>query len=417
MAGLGARAQPPAAGDRRGHGNRHGNRDDTRRAGSPRRRARRPGGDTGPGGRARGAARRRPAARRTGCRRARHGEDRSLRRRHRSRRRRHHARRAGRASRLRRSQQAVPRDAAQRGAHARRAVRAAGRGPAQPPVGVGGPARSARTRPRNRHPRRQAPGDRGQRRHRRPDTDLPPRQLRHRRQLRHHQQHRRAAGAVRVFPARAGRQGRRAAELVRAGRLHRPGHLQRNRQVQEGRVRRTRQARRRRLAQAAVHGQAGQRLDRDGRALLRQRLAPRREEVAARVLRAQARRGSLCRRRHHPGGDHRARPDRPRHDAAVRGPAGPGRDRQARQGPRPHRRLRHLHRARGAAVLAAAVAVRDHRQLGLGDRGDDHHRQERLLSAQPRERAVDGEDEGHRAEAEGAAGAVRRTTSSSCRSR
>ena len=78
-----------------------------------------------------------------------------------------------------------------------------------------------------------------------------------------------------------------------------------------------------------------------------------------------------------------------------------------RQGPGPRRRLRHLHRARRAALRAPQVAARAHRQLGLGDRRDDDHDQGRVLSAQCGRRALDGQDEDHRAQDEGAAGAVR----------
>ena len=49
-------------------------------------------------------------------------------------------------------------------------------------------------------------------------------------------------------------------------------------------------------------------------------------------------------------------------------------------GPRSRRRLRHLHDHRGAAVLAAQVAARPDRQLGLGDHRHDDHDQGRVLS-------------------------------------
>ena len=171
--------------------------------------------------------------------------------------------------------------------------------------------------------------------------------LRDRRRLRRHQRRHRADRAVRVLPVHARHQDAGLAQLDGAGLVRRPGHLQRDRQVQEGRIRRARQARGRSVAQAPVHEERRQRLGRDGRALLRRRVAAgRRQEDAARVLRAQARRRPLR------GGRDRCRSarSRPARPAEVDvplyvGPAGAGRARAARQGPRPRRRLRHLHRA------------------------------------------------------------------------
>ena len=112
-----------------------------------------------------------------------------------------------------------------------------------------------------------------------------------------------------------------------------------------------------------------QRLDRHDRALLRRRLAAAgRREAAAAVLHDEARQRPL----------HGGRALRRGDDSAGRQPAsctsrlyvGP-QDQdalaQARAGPRPRRRLRDLHDHRRAAVLAAQVAARPDRQLGLGD--------------------------------------------------
>ena len=174
---------------------------------------------------------------------------------------------------------------------------------------------------------------------------------------------------VRLFPAHARHQdaGARTSSMAPAV-VHRAGHLQRDRQVQEGRIRRDRQARRRPVAQAPVHEERRQRLGRDGRALLRRGVASVRRQEAPREFYARKLDGGLYSAgvivpvgTIAPG----ATGDAAR--AALRRPAGAGRAGEARQGPRPRRRLRHLHGHRGAAVLAAQVAARPRPQLGLGD--------------------------------------------------
>ena len=92
--------------------------------------------------------------------------------------------------------------------------------------------------------------------------------------------------------------------------------------------------------------------------------------------------GVRCADGHDPPGAHRRR-----RVAPLRRPAGPGCARQARPGPRPRRRLRHLHDHRRAALLAAQVAARPHRQLGLVDHRDDDHDQGRVLPVESRRRA------------------------------
>ena len=100
-------------------------------------------------------------------------------------------------------------------------------------------------------------------------------------------------------------------KLDGAGGVRRAGRLQRQGQLQEGRIRRHRQADRRAQPQADLHQDGGQRLDRHDRALLRRRVASvRREEDAARVLYAQARRRAVLGRRDRAGRHHRARAPR-----------------------------------------------------------------------------------------------------------
>ena len=110
--------------------------------------------------------------------------------------------------------QAVPRAAAQRRAHVRRAGRPARRRPAQPPHDC------TRCCP---GPRELAPGaDRvelklaataAERRQGRAGADVPSRQLRDRRRVRRHQRRQRADRALRVFPAHARHQAGGRAEL------------------------------------------------------------------------------------------------------------------------------------------------------------------------------------------------------------
>ena len=308
-----------------------------------------------------------------------------------------------------RHRQALSRAAAERRAHLRRAGRPDRRRHAEPSDDLSGAARPARARARHRHGRPQARGDRREWRQGRADADVPSRQLRDRRRVRRHQRgHGAPIDARGVLPADARHQAGGDAELDGAGGVRRAGRLQRDRQVQEGRIRRDRQGSGRSLAQVAVHEERRQRLGRHDRALLRRRVAAARgTKLAAAVLHDQARQRPL-----HGGRPLRRRVDRARRHrrsqvAALRRTAGPGGAREARHRPRPRRRLRHLHDHRGAAVRAAQVAARHHRQLGLGDHRDDDHHQGRVLSAEPRERALDGQDEGRRAEDEGAAGAVR----------
>ena len=224
-----------------------------------------------------------------------------------------------------RTDEAVPRAAAQCRAHVRRAGRPAGRRLAQPPHAVRSAARPARDRGRRRPCRTEARDDRRQWRQGRAGADVPPRQLRDRRRVRHHQCERHAAIAVRVLPAHPRHQAAGGAELGRAVGVRRPGRLHRTGQVQEGRIRRNRQARRRSDAQAAVPQDRRQRLGRDGRALFRRRVAAvRRAEDAARVLHEEARQRAVRGRCHRAGRHDRARRHRRSARAAVRRAAGPG---------------------------------------------------------------------------------------------
>ncbi len=102
--------------------------------------------------------------------------------------------------------------------------------------------------------------------------------------------------------------------------------------------------------------------------------------VKVRVLRQQARQ-PLPRRRQGSARQHRARRRRTHRCATLRRPAGAGYAEDARQRPRPGRRLRRVHRHRRAPVLSAQVAAFAARQLGLGDHRDDRDHQERVLSA------------------------------------
>ena len=133
-----------------------------------------------------------------------------------------------------------------------------------------------------------------------------------------------------------------------------------------------------------------------------------RKEVAARVLREEARQRPVCRRRDRAG----------RHDRAR---APPGEVRVPLYvGPQDQDALAKL--AKGLdlvvdygifTVIAAPLFWLLKWLHGIiGNWGwaiivHDDHDQERVLSAQPCERALDGQDEGDRAEDEGAAGAVR----------
>ena len=130
-----------------------------------------------------------------------------------------------------------------------------------------------------------------------------------------------------------------------------------------------------------------QRLGGNGRALFRRGVdAVRREKITARVLREKLDNGLYSAGVIVPVGT-----IAPGAAGEVRVPlyVGPqdqevaGKD---RQGPGSRRRLRHLHRPRRAAFLAAQMAARHPRQLGLGDHRDDDHDQERVLPAQSRER-------------------------------
>ena len=256
----------------------------------------------------------------------------------------------------------------------------------------------------------QLAGDRAERRQGRAGADVPSRQLRDRRRLRHHQHRRRADRAVRVFPADARHEDAGRAELDGAGRRTSGpviyNETDKFKKVEFGELDKLAADPSRKLpyTKNADNGWVG-----DGRALLRRRVAAggREEDRRASSTRASSTAAST-----RPGVIVPVGTIAPGATGEVRVPLYVGPQEQdelakARQGPRPRRRLRHLHGDRGAALLAAQVAARHRRQLGLGDRAADDHHQERVLSAEPRERALDGEDEGDRAEAEGAAGAVR----------
>ncbi len=262
-----------------------------------------------------------------------------------------------------------------------------------------------------RGPGRAAPADDGaERRQDRAGADVPSRHLRDRRRLRHHERRRaRRSRRSAVFPVDARHQDAGHAELDGAGLVYRarssttrPTSSRRSSSASSTSWRPIRRAssRTRRTPTTAGSGWSSTISSPRGCRGRRQKL-PR--EFYARKLD-----GGL----YSVGHDRAGRDDRPGRDrrsprSALRRAAGAGRAREAREGARPRRRLRDLHGDRGAALLAAEVAARDRAQLGLGDRAAHDHHQERVLSAEPRERALDGEDESDRAEAEGAAGTVR----------
>ena len=237
--------------------------------------------------------------------------------------------RAAQAPRSGRRGEAVPRAAEDARAHVRRAVGTARRGHAEPPHRLRGAAGPARARAGRGPARAPAAGGRAERRQDRAGADVPSRQLRDRRRLRHHQHRHRADRAVRVFPADARHQDAGRAELDGAGLLHRPGRST------------TRPTSSRRSSSASSTSwpptrRASCRTPRTpttaGSAMVEHYfvaawLPSRREEDAARVLRAQARRRPLLGRRDRAGRHDRAGRDRRRPRAALRRAAGAGRAR------------------------------------------------------------------------------------------
>ena len=182
--------------------------------------------------------------------------------------------------------------------------------------------------------------------------------------------------ALRVLPADARRQAGGRAELDGAGVLRRPGRLQRQGQFQEGRIRRDRQARadparKSPYQKTADNGWVGMIehyfvtawLPSDEKKTPREFYTKKLDDglYAAGVIVPV---GTIA-----PGATGEVRVP------LYVGPQDQDVLAQDREGPRPRRRLRHLHGARRAAVLAAQVAARPPRQLGLGDRRDDHHDQ------------------------------------------
>ena len=198
------------------------------------------------------------------------------------------------------------------GAHARRAGGPARRGHAQPPHRLPGAAGPARARPRHRHARAQAAGDRAQRRQGRADADVPPRQLRDRRRLRHHQRRHRADRAVRLFPVHARHQDAGLAELDGAGRptparssTTRPTSSRRSSSASIDKLAAD-PARKLPYTKNADNGWVGM----VEHYFVTAWLPSDEQKVAARVLRAQARRRPLRRRRDR-AGRRRSRPARP----------------------------------------------------------------------------------------------------------
>ena len=214
-----------------------------------------------------------------------------------------------------------------------------------------------------------AAGERAQRRQGRADADLQPRQLRDRCRLRRHQRGQRADRAVRVLPVHPRHQGDWACR-ARSPRSRTPGRSSTtmptsSRRSSSARSTSSPPTRRASSRTPRTPTTAGWRWS--SSYFVTAWLPSDEKKTAARVLHAQARRRPLRRRRHRARAGDRARRHRPCRRPALCRAAGPGPARQARHRPRPRRRLRDLHRAGRAAVLAAEVAVRNHRQLGLGD--------------------------------------------------
>ena len=239
----------------------------------------------------------------------------------------------------------------------------------------------------------QAAGDRAQRRQGRAGADVPSRQLRDRRRLRRHQRGAAPIAPFAYFQFTRDTKTQGTQNSMAPGVVHRAGHLQRDRQVQEGRVRRSRQARRR-------SRRASCRTPRTpttaGSAMVEHYFVaawlPADEKKTPREFYARKLDGGLYAAgvivpvgTIAPGRDRRS----PR--AALRRAAGAGRAREARQGPRPRRRLRHLHGASRRRCSGCSKWLHGlvHNWGWAIVAADDHH-QERVLSAQPRERALDG---------------------------
>ena len=208
---------------------------------------------------------------------------------------------------------------------------------------------------------------------------FPSRQLRHRRRVRHHELRRGTVVALRRLPADPRHEAAGGAELGRPVGVRRPWRTEQgkyhkfNSAISTSSLQ-TRHAScpTRRRPTAAGSQWSSTTSSPCGR--------PPTNRNAARVLREEARQRAGCgwcdrTRRQHRSRLHPARRARAP-SCRTAGPGGAGQD---REGPGPGRRLRNLHGYRRPAVLAAQVAVRNHRQLGLGDRGDDDHDQERVL--------------------------------------
>ena len=165
----------------------------------------------------------------------------------------------------------------------------------------------------------------------------------------------RADHPVRVLPAHARHQDAGQQNSMAPVVLYRAGRLQRGRQVQEGRVRRDSTSSPPTPSASRRSPRRRQRLDRHDRALLRRRLAAADEKKLEREFYTRKLdNGLYAAGVIVPTGADRPGRDRQRHGAAVRRPAGPGRAREAREGARPRRRLRHLHRASRRRCSAAA---------------------------------------------------------------
>ncbi len=315
-----------------------------------------------------------------------------------------------RASRHRRQVQAVSAAAEKCRSHIRRAVGPARRGPAQPPHALAGACRDranwrpARTRSTSSCRRRAANGDKVVQTltfHRGSyviDVDYDDHQCRHR-----------ADRAVRVFPVHARHQVAERAELDGARRrtsvrssTTKPTSSRRSNSASSTSSPPIR-ARKPPFTKNADNGWVGM----VEHYFVAAWLPPDEPKTPREFYARKLDNGLYAAGVIVPVGTDRARRDRRHQVPLYVGPQDQDTLQDARQGSRPGRRLRHLHRDRGAAVLAAQVAARAGAQLGLGDRPADDHHQERVLSAEPRQRALDGQDEGDRAEAEGAAGAVR----------
>ena len=215
----------------------------------------------------------------------------------------------------------------------------------------------------------EAASDRRQRRQGRPDADVPSRQLRDRRRVRRHQRRRGADQARGVFPADARHEARRAckARWRRRRSSGRSSTTSRTSSRRSTSARSTRKPPTRRASPRTRTQRDNGWIGMIEHYFVAAWLPPDDAEAAAPVLHDEARQrpvhGRACRYAEAtiaPGGNRRD----PR--APLRRPAGPGRARQARAGPRSRRRLRHLHDHRGAAVLAAEVAARPRSATGAG---------------------------------------------------